>query len=95
MADNVIKSQKYKSSLSSSISHPQSCYISRSIHTLHGLHNSLENIKSGKSQDPNLLKSNESTASSVSTYDIDSKESQECFNWEKEIQNHTKKKTIH
>ena len=46
----VIKSQKQESSLSSSISHPQSCYISRSIRTLHGLHNSLEYIKSGKSQ---------------------------------------------
>ncbi|RHZ65765.1 hypothetical protein Glove_311g21 [Diversispora epigaea] len=69
--------------LSSSESHSQSCYISRSIHTLHGLYNSLEDIKSGKSQDPNLLKSN---TSSVSTYDIDSKESQECIDWENEIQ---------
>ncbi|CAG8658261.1 1971_t:CDS:1, partial [Diversispora eburnea] len=32
------ESQKHESSLSSSISHPQTCYISRSIHTLHGLH---------------------------------------------------------
>ncbi|RHZ86175.1 hypothetical protein Glove_54g23 [Diversispora epigaea] len=71
----------------SSESHPQSCYISRSIHTLHGLHNSLEDIKSGRIQDPNLLKSNEPTSSSINTYDIDSKESQECIDWEKEIQN--------
>ncbi|RHZ84453.1 hypothetical protein Glove_81g70 [Diversispora epigaea] len=89
--EKEIKSEKHESFLSSSISHPQSCYISRSIHALHGLHNSLEDIKSGKFQDPNLLKSNESTASSVSTYDIDSKESQECIDWEKEIQNHAKK----
>ncbi|CAG8622842.1 1486_t:CDS:2, partial [Diversispora eburnea] len=40
----AIKSQKHESPLSSSISHPQSCYISRCIHTLHGLHNSL-NLK--------------------------------------------------
>ncbi|RHZ86095.1 hypothetical protein Glove_54g106 [Diversispora epigaea] len=33
------------------ISHSQSCYISRNIYTLHGLHNSLEDIKSGKSQE--------------------------------------------
>ncbi|RHZ74140.1 hypothetical protein Glove_227g66 [Diversispora epigaea] len=39
--------------------HPQSCYISRCIHTLHGLHDSLDDIESGKSSDPNLLKSNE------------------------------------
>ncbi|RHZ81719.1 hypothetical protein Glove_117g393 [Diversispora epigaea] len=35
--------------------HPQSCYFSRSIHTLHGLHDLLEEIKSGQSSDPNLL----------------------------------------
>ncbi|RHZ84195.1 hypothetical protein Glove_84g50 [Diversispora epigaea] len=35
--------------------HPQSCFISRNIHTLHGLHDLLEEIKSGKSSDPNLL----------------------------------------
>ncbi|RHZ49237.1 hypothetical protein Glove_527g8 [Diversispora epigaea] len=41
--------------------HPQSCYIGRHIHTLHGLRDLLEEIKSGKSSDPNLLiKSNES-----------------------------------
>ncbi|CAG8552870.1 7722_t:CDS:2 [Diversispora eburnea] len=83
-----------KQFLSSSESHPQSCYISRSIHTLHGLHNSLEDIKTGKSQDPNLLKSNESTTSSVSTYDFDSKESQECIDWEKEIQNKAIKRSF-
>ncbi|RHZ78826.1 hypothetical protein Glove_155g3 [Diversispora epigaea] len=37
--------------------HPQSCYISRSIHTLYGLHDLLEEIKSGKSLDPNISKS--------------------------------------
>ncbi|RHZ84211.1 hypothetical protein Glove_84g38 [Diversispora epigaea] len=52
--------------------HPQSCYISRHIHTFHGLHYLLEDLKSGKSADPNLLlKSNESTTSDTSnTYDI-------------------------
>ncbi|CAG8514125.1 2986_t:CDS:2 [Diversispora eburnea] len=49
--EKAIKSQKHESSLLSSISHPQSCYISRNIHTLHGLHNSLEDIKSGKFQE--------------------------------------------
>ncbi|RHZ86177.1 hypothetical protein Glove_54g24 [Diversispora epigaea] len=44
------------------------CYISRSIHTLHGLHNSLEDMKTGKSQ-----------------------ELYERIDWEKEIQNQTKK----
>ncbi|RHZ86147.1 hypothetical protein Glove_54g15 [Diversispora epigaea] len=92
--EKAIKSREHESSLSSSISHPQSCYISRSIHTLHGLYNSLEDIKSGKSQDPNLLKSNESISSSISTYDIDSKESKECIDWEKEIQNQTKKRSF-
>ncbi|CAG8566691.1 2123_t:CDS:2 [Diversispora eburnea] len=84
--ENQFEFQRQKLFLSSSTSHPQSCYISRNIHTLHGLQSTLEDIKSGKSQDPNLLKSNESTVSSVSTYDIDSKESLECINWEKEIQ---------
>ncbi|RHZ85018.1 hypothetical protein Glove_73g37 [Diversispora epigaea] len=88
----AIKSQKQESFLPSSISHPQSCYISRNIHTLHGLYNSLEDIKSGKFKDPNLLMTNESTTSSVSTYDIDSKESQECIDWKKEIQNQSKKR---
>ncbi|CAG8583524.1 1273_t:CDS:2, partial [Diversispora eburnea] len=46
--------------LCSSMLHPQSCYISRYINTLHGLHDLLEEIKSGKISDPNLLlKSNE------------------------------------
>ncbi|RHZ84038.1 hypothetical protein Glove_86g125 [Diversispora epigaea] len=50
--------------------HPQSCYISRSIHTLHGLHDLLEEIKSGKSSDPNLLlKSNESNTSRSNSYE--------------------------
>ncbi|RHZ84456.1 hypothetical protein Glove_81g73 [Diversispora epigaea] len=92
--EKTIISQKKESSLSSSISHPQSCYISRRIHTLHGLHNSLEDIKSGKSQDPNLLKSNELTSSIINTYDIDSKESQECIDWEKEIQNRARKRSF-
>ncbi|RHZ65771.1 hypothetical protein Glove_311g27 [Diversispora epigaea] len=85
---------KFKRFLFSSKSHPQSCYISRRIHTLHGLHNSLEDIISGISQDPNSLKSNESTGSSISTYDIYSKEPQECFDWEKEIQNQEKKRSF-
>ncbi|RHZ82478.1 hypothetical protein Glove_109g249 [Diversispora epigaea] len=42
--------------------HPQSCYISRDIHTLYELQDSLEDIKSGKCADPNLY-----------TYDMDSK----------------------
>ncbi|RHZ65770.1 hypothetical protein Glove_311g26 [Diversispora epigaea] len=42
------------------------------------------------SRHPNSLKSNESTGSSISTYDIYSKEPQECFDWEKEIQNRAK-----
>ncbi|RHZ69650.1 hypothetical protein Glove_281g31 [Diversispora epigaea] len=51
--------------------HPQSCYISRYIHTFHGLHDLLEEIKSGKSSDPNLLlKSNELT-STTSSVNID------------------------
>ncbi|RHZ86566.1 hypothetical protein Glove_49g26 [Diversispora epigaea] len=35
--------------------HPQSCYISRHIFTLYELQDSLEDIKSGKCEDPNLL----------------------------------------
>ncbi|RHZ65772.1 hypothetical protein Glove_311g33 [Diversispora epigaea] len=89
--EKAIKYQKQESSLSSSISHPQSCYISRSIHTLHGLHNSLEGIKSGKSQDPNLLKFNETSTSNVS---IDPNELRECINWEKEIQNKAEKRSF-
>ncbi|RHZ84288.1 hypothetical protein Glove_84g6 [Diversispora epigaea] len=53
------KSQKqelFELFLYSSKLHPQSCYIGRYIHTLHGLHDLLEEIKSGKSSDPNLLK---------------------------------------
>ncbi|RHZ65759.1 hypothetical protein Glove_311g16 [Diversispora epigaea] len=88
--EKTIKSQKQELTMP----HTQSCYISRSIHTLHGLYNSLEDIKSGKSQDPNLFKSNEPTTSSVSTYDIDSKESQECIDFEKEIQNRAKKQSL-
>ncbi|RHZ84202.1 hypothetical protein Glove_84g113 [Diversispora epigaea] len=52
----------------------QSCYIGRYIHTLHGFHDLLEEIKSGKSSDPNLLlklKSCESITSSVHTHNID------------------------
>ncbi|CAG8824282.1 10192_t:CDS:2, partial [Dentiscutata erythropus] len=45
--------------------HPQSCYISRYIHTLHGLHNLLEEIKIGKSA---ANESNEST--SVNTHNM-------------------------
>ncbi|RHZ84478.1 hypothetical protein Glove_81g68 [Diversispora epigaea] len=83
--EKAIKSQKQEFFSSSSEFHPQSCYTSRNIHTLHGLHNSLEDIKSGKCHDPNLLKS---------TYDIDSKESQDCINWEKEIPNHAIKRSF-
>ncbi|RHZ78889.1 hypothetical protein Glove_155g99 [Diversispora epigaea] len=56
---NTSKSQKqelFELFLHSSKLHPQSCYIGRYIHTLHGLHDLLEEIKSGKSSDPNLLK---------------------------------------
>ncbi|RHZ79782.1 hypothetical protein Glove_141g29 [Diversispora epigaea] len=58
---NASKSQKKELFSYSSKSHPQSCYIGRYIKTLHGLHDLLEEIKSGKSSDPNLLKPNEST----------------------------------
>ncbi|RHZ82296.1 hypothetical protein Glove_109g250 [Diversispora epigaea] len=34
--------------------HPQSCYISRNIHTLYKLQDLLEDIKSGRCADPNL-----------------------------------------
>ncbi|RHZ78914.1 hypothetical protein Glove_155g121 [Diversispora epigaea] len=73
---NTSKSQKQELfelfSYSSKL-HPQSCYNRRYIHTLHGLRDLLEDLKSGKSADPNLLlKSNESTTSDVNnTYDID------------------------
>ncbi|CAG8569757.1 3646_t:CDS:2 [Diversispora eburnea] len=50
--------------------HPQSCYISRNIYTLHGLHDLLEEIKSGKSSDPNILTSNESTTLNANAYDM-------------------------
>ncbi|RHZ84283.1 hypothetical protein Glove_84g1 [Diversispora epigaea] len=66
---NASKSQKqelFELFLYSSKLHPQSCYISRYIHTLHGLRDLLHEIKSGRSSDPNLLlKSNESTASNI------------------------------
>ena len=45
---NISKSQKH-GLLESRKLHPQSCYISRYIHTLHELHDLLEEIKSGKS----------------------------------------------
>ncbi|RHZ86110.1 hypothetical protein Glove_54g95 [Diversispora epigaea] len=85
--EKAIKSQKPELSYPY-ISHSQSCYISRNIYTLHGLHNSLEDIKSGKSQDPNLLKP------TTSSYNVDSKESQECIDWEEEIQNRTRKRSF-
>ncbi|RHZ84258.1 hypothetical protein Glove_84g142 [Diversispora epigaea] len=69
---NTSKSQKqelFELFSHSSKIHPQSCYIGRCIRTLHGLHYLLEEIKSGKSSDPNLLlKFNES---SVNTHNID------------------------
>ena len=49
---NTSKSQKqelFELFSHSSKLYPQSCYISRYIHTLHGLHDLLEEIKSGKS----------------------------------------------
>ncbi|CAG8514100.1 7853_t:CDS:2 [Diversispora eburnea] len=55
---NTSKSQKQElfELLSHSIKlHLQSCYISRYIHTFHGLNDLLEDIKSGKSSDPNLI----------------------------------------
>ncbi|CAG8514081.1 7852_t:CDS:2 [Diversispora eburnea] len=70
---NTSKSQKHELLelfAHSSKLHPQSCYIGRYIHTLHGLNDLLEEIKSGKSSDPNVLKSNESTILNVNTYDI-------------------------
>ncbi|RHZ84197.1 hypothetical protein Glove_84g55 [Diversispora epigaea] len=48
--------------------HPKSCYNGRYIHTLHGLHHLLEEIKSGKSSDPNL-KPNELTILKSNSYD--------------------------
>ncbi|RHZ86507.1 hypothetical protein Glove_50g46 [Diversispora epigaea] len=61
---NTSKSQKQELFSYSSKLHSQSCYVSRYVKTLQGLHDSLEEIKSGKSSDPNLLKSNELTISS-------------------------------
>ncbi|CAG8622019.1 3174_t:CDS:2, partial [Diversispora eburnea] len=49
---NISKSQKqelFELFLYSSKLHPQSCYFSRYIHTLHVLHDLLDEIKSGKS----------------------------------------------
>ncbi|RHZ84250.1 hypothetical protein Glove_84g100 [Diversispora epigaea] len=72
---NISKSQKqelFDLFSHSSKLHPQSCYIGRYIHTLHEFRDLLEEIKSGKSSDPNLLiKSYESTTSSVNPHDID------------------------
>ncbi|RHZ84005.1 hypothetical protein Glove_86g81 [Diversispora epigaea] len=65
---NTSKSQKQELfelfSYSSNL-HPQSNYNSRYIHTLHELHDLLEDFKSGKSSDPNLIKSNEPTTYNV------------------------------
>ncbi|RHZ78869.1 hypothetical protein Glove_155g96 [Diversispora epigaea] len=58
---NTSKSQKqelFELFSHSSKLHPQSCYFSRHIHTLHGLNDLLEEIKSGKSSDFNLFKPN-------------------------------------
>ena len=46
---NTSKSQKQELFSYSSKLHPQSCYIGWSIHSLRGLHDLLEEIKSGKS----------------------------------------------
>ncbi|RHZ83952.1 hypothetical protein Glove_86g86 [Diversispora epigaea] len=65
---NTSKSQKQELfelfSYSSNL-HPQSNYNSRYIHTLHELHDLLEDFKSGKSSDPNLIKSDEPTTYNV------------------------------
>ncbi|RHZ84268.1 hypothetical protein Glove_84g51 [Diversispora epigaea] len=45
--------------------HSQSCYISRGIHTLHGLRDLLEDLKSGKSADPNLLLMNNELSTNI------------------------------
>ncbi|RHZ84219.1 hypothetical protein Glove_84g121 [Diversispora epigaea] len=69
---NTSKSQKqelFELFSRSSKLHPKSCYNGRYIHTLHGLHDLLEEIKSGKSSDPNLLKSNESSILESNSYD--------------------------
>ncbi|RHZ84201.1 hypothetical protein Glove_84g122 [Diversispora epigaea] len=69
---NTSKSQKqelFELFSHSSKLHPQSCYIGRYIHTLHGLHDLMEEIKSGKSSDPNLLKPNESIILKSNSYD--------------------------
>ncbi|RHZ80159.1 hypothetical protein Glove_139g113 [Diversispora epigaea] len=93
--EKAIKSQKLE--ISQNAPHLQSCYISRNISTLYALNDLLDDIRSGRSKDPNLLMppSTYGTYSSNSnsfkpTYDIDSKEYQECIDWEKEIQNHNK-----
>ncbi|CAG8590517.1 4060_t:CDS:2 [Diversispora eburnea] len=59
----ITKSQKKELFSYSSELHPQSCYISRCIHTLHGLQESSEDIKSGKSSDYDSQKSKESISS--------------------------------
>ncbi|RHZ78883.1 hypothetical protein Glove_155g111 [Diversispora epigaea] len=46
-------------------SHSQSCYISRCIHTLHGLRDLLDDLKSGKSADPNLLLMNNESPTNI------------------------------
>ncbi|RHZ44139.1 hypothetical protein Glove_756g27 [Diversispora epigaea] len=51
--------------------HPQSCYIGRYIYTFHGLHDLLEEIKSGKSSDPNLLIKSNGSTTSANTHNID------------------------
>ncbi|RHZ84284.1 hypothetical protein Glove_84g3 [Diversispora epigaea] len=79
---NTSKSQKqelFKLFSYSNKLHPQSCYISRYIHTLHGLHDLLDEIKSGKSSDPNLLKPNESTILKSNSCDIVVKNENEIF----------------
>ncbi|RHZ84269.1 hypothetical protein Glove_84g53 [Diversispora epigaea] len=68
---NTSKSQKqelFELVSHSSKLHPQSCYISRYIHTLHGLRDLLEDLKSGKSADPNL-KPNELIILKSNSYD--------------------------
>ncbi|RHZ75877.1 hypothetical protein Glove_208g125 [Diversispora epigaea] len=60
---NTSHSQKLLGSLNKV--HPQSCYTDRRIFTLYELQDLLEDIKSGKREDPNLLKPNEPTVSIV------------------------------
>ncbi|RHZ84203.1 hypothetical protein Glove_84g114 [Diversispora epigaea] len=91
---NTLKSQKqelFELFPRSSKLNPKSCYISRYILTLHGLYDLLEEIKSGKSPDPNL-KPNELTILKSNSYDTVQK-SENLF-MAIGIQSQTKKRTF-